>query len=148
MRLQKGFTLIELMIVIAIIAILASVALPAYTEYVTRGKIPEATSGLAQDRIQLEQYFQDHRTYVSSGTTCGGTRPADTNNFTFGCVAADVPSPTFTITATGRVNTPLEGFVYDINQSNVRTSTISPPTPSKWTASSTSCWITKPGGAC
>ena len=57
---QKGFTLIELMIVVAIIGILASIAIPQYSDYVKRGKAAEATSNLATLRIKMEQCFQDN----------------------------------------------------------------------------------------
>ncbi len=59
----SGFTLIEMMITVAIVAILASVALPSYSEYVLRSKTEEATSGLAELRVRMEQYFQDNRKY-------------------------------------------------------------------------------------
>ncbi len=48
---NAGFTLIELMIAVAVVAILAAVALPSYQDYVRRGNIPEATSALGQGRI-------------------------------------------------------------------------------------------------
>jgi len=58
MKLSNGFTLVELMIVVAIIAILASVGYPAYTNYVTQGKLLDATSGLSDGRIKMEQFFK------------------------------------------------------------------------------------------
>jgi len=68
---DHGFTLIELMITIAIIGILSAIALPAYNEYVIRGKIVEATATLAGHRVKMEQFFQDNRTYV--GACAAGT---------------------------------------------------------------------------
>lgn len=146
MKLQKGFTLIELMITVAIVAILALVAMPAYNDYVLKSRLPEATSALAADRVQMEQYFQDNRTYANpaGSTTCGGTRPT-TNNFTITCAATDT---TYLITATGKASTPTEGFVYTINQSNTKTSAIASPAPSAWIGTNASCWLTKGGGRC
>ena len=56
-RVRRGFTLIELMVVVAIVAILAVVAMPAYTDYIVRGKIPDATSRLSAMQVQMEQFF-------------------------------------------------------------------------------------------
>src|SRR5262245_11579825 len=69
MSLQHGFTLIEVMVTVAVIAILAAVAYPSYSEYVRRGQLQEAFAAMADYRVKLEQYFQDHKGY---GTTPGG----------------------------------------------------------------------------
>lgn len=129
----NGFTLIEMMITVAIIAILASIALPAYTDYVTRARIAEATASLTGARINMEQYFQDNRTYV------GGPVPGDTSYFTYAAVTA---AATYTITATGVGGA--AGFVYTIDQSNAQTSTA----PTDWGGGSGTCWVRKKGETC
>jgi len=59
----EGFTLVELMIVVAMIAILAAVATPSYINYINRVKQSEATSQLLTARIEMEEYYADHNAY-------------------------------------------------------------------------------------
>lgn len=143
MKLQKGFSLIELLVVVAIVAILAAVALPAYQDYVTRGKIPDATSNLATKRVHMEQFFQDNHTYVGSDAA-GGPCAADTSSsryFSFACVIPN--SSTYTITASGGngADQSMAGFSYSVTESNTKGSA----TP--W-GNSLNCWVTKKGGGC
>lgn len=135
---QKGFTLVELMIVVAIIAILASIAIPAYSDYVTRGKIAQGISELADSRIKMEQFFQDNRTY-SPGINASSIGIASGNKPYFTYALGSVGLATYTITATGIGN--MSSFSYTIDQNNTKTST----TP--WGNSST-CWVKSKGGAC
>jgi type IV pilus assembly protein PilE len=92
MRSNSGFTLIEVMITVAIVAILAAIAVPSYNEYVQRARITEATSNLSDMRNKMEQYFQDNRTWTPGGgttppCTAGTVAPLPTSqNFTFACV--------------------------------------------------------------
>lgn len=125
--LDRGFTLIELMIAVAILAILATVALPSYTDYIRRSQITDATSTLAARRTSMEQFHQDHRNY-GTGTTCGndGTTqkvPAEvaTEHFTYGCVMSNA-NQNYVLTATGNPGN-TNGHVYTINDAGTRTTT-------------------------
>ena len=143
-RLEKragGFTLIELMIVVAIIAIILAIAIPAYQDYVTRGKIAEATANLGQLRVKMEQYFQDNRTYI--GGPCA-TAVNDAKYFTYACTAGQPTATTYQIQATGVSAQGMTGFAYTIDQSNAKATT---SVPSGWTSSAT-CWVIKKSGAC
>lgn len=150
MNLQKGFTLIELLVVVAIVAILTSVALPAYLDYVIRGKTPDATSNLANLRVQMEQYFQDNRAYiVGTITPCKASTTPDTTlsqYFDFSCVVGQPTATTFTLQAVGKNS--MAGFTYTIDQNNTKTSTITAPAHNNWIVPTTNCWVTKTGGAC
>jgi type IV pilus assembly protein PilE len=134
---QRGFTLIEVMVVVAIIGILSAIALPMYQDYVTRAKIPEATAILSTKRVQMEQFFQDNRTYTGA-PACAN----DTSGQNFDVVCAAVATETYTLTATGKGA--MAGFVFQVNQANARSSTT---TKSGWTGNS-NCWATKKDGSC
>ena len=139
----RGFTLIELLVVVAIIGIIAAFALPAYRDYVQRGKLTEAFSGLSDLRVRMEQYYQDNRRYNSAGTTCGAALPAS-RYFDFVCATANVASAqTYTATANGKASEGMTGFQYTITEANAKTSS----GPAGWTASA-SCWIRRQDGSC
>ena len=148
MRKSAGFTLIELMVTIVIVAILAAIAVPSYQQYIMRGKITEATSNLSSVRLQMEKYYADNRKYDNGTTgTCGVTMPTGANAryFTITCLSGNPNGggdQTYTITAAGIGA--MGNFTYTIDQSNVRQSTI---TETGWN-SSTTCWITKKGESC
>ena len=135
-RPTRGFTLIEVLITVAIVAILASIALPSYTAYVTRSRLPVALDALSSVATRMEQRYQDTGSYAN-GANCGVTLP-EVANFTLTCALADA-GQSYTVTATGAG--PVSGYAYTINQLGVRATTAHP----KGTVAN--CWSMR-GGTC
>ena len=141
-RWPRGFTLIELMISIAVIAVLSALALPGYREHIVRTHLVDATNGLSAMRANMERHFQDNRTYAS---VTGFANPcaAATTVGNFSIVCDGTPDATsFTVKATGSGN--VSGFVFKITHADVRSTTSA---PTGWTTCATQ-WITKKGQAC
>lgn len=136
---SSGFTLIEVMVVVAIIAILAAIALPAYSDYVIRSRIAEATSGLAAKRARIEMFFDNNRTYADAPECTADS--ATSSVFTFSC-SGTPNTTTYTLQAVGAGQ--MAGFTFTINQANARATTSA---PSGWTTNA-SCWVTRKGGIC
>lgn len=102
MKNVKGFTLIELMIVVTIVAILAAVAIPQYSQYVVRGNRTAAQAYMMDVATREKQYLLDARSYTDNLTTLGmGTTPTDVSrNYTITINVPVATTPSFTITAT------------------------------------------------
>ena len=108
MKSKKGFTLIELMIVVAIVAILAAVGFPSYSNYQKKARRSEAQQLMLDTANKLEQYLLNTRVYITDftkinvskdGWTCTATACA--NDHYSVAIALDAgPPPTYTITAT------------------------------------------------
>ena len=149
MKKSAGFTLIEIMVVVVIIGILAAIAVPQYTEYVRRSQLSEAQSLLSDLRVQMEQFYQDNRTYTSAAAgiigNCGVPQPAagSVRFFVPACVAT---ATTYTLTANGIAGTRTAGFSYTINEQNQRRTTAL-PAGFATIATPSNCWVINKGAA-
>lgn len=143
----RGFTLVEVMVTVAIIAILAAVAIPQYTSYVTRSRLTDASTGLATMRAQMERYYQDNRTYGNTGTFVSPCNNATASARTFGnfviSCTGTLDTTQFTLQAVG--NGAVSGFTYTINQQDQRATVA---IPSNFGSTCASKWIMKKGDTC
>ena len=143
----RGFTLIELMIVVAILGVLMAIALPSYRSYVIRGSLTDAATGLTSMRADMEAYYQNFRTYAAAN---GGSPPcvngAKYGKFTIGC---DAPAANgYLLRATSTDNL-LKNFQFTVDQAD-RRQTVS--APAGWigggAASCATRWVLVKGEAC
>jgi type IV pilus assembly protein PilE len=138
-RRARGFTLIELMITVALVAILARIAVPSYLDYVKRGKLQEAYNTLTSAALTNGQFYQDNRTYVSAT----GCSTAATTYFNYSCTATSTTD--FTLQAQGKSGTAAEGFTFTVDSSGTRKTTA---VPSGWTLPAVNCWSNNRSGTC
>jgi type IV pilus assembly protein PilE len=130
-RAEGGFTLIELMVAVAIAAILSAIALPAYMAYVQRARVPPALDALSSYHVRMEQRFQDVGSY-----SCALVAPA-ASHFTISC---SLSAGGFTASAVG--SGPMTGYEYRINESGTRTTHAHPkgkPAGSCWSIKGQTC---------
>lgn len=139
---NAGFSLVELMIAVAIIGILASVAIPSYRDYVRRGQIPDALAALSDYRIKLEAYYQDYRNY-GDGDACASSSTAnwkdfkapDGSKFAYKCATSD-GGQGFVLTASGNTGTAVAGHEYTLDHNNSKVTVTF-----KGKAAGKSCWL-------
>jgi type IV pilus assembly protein PilE len=130
------------MIVVVIVGILASIALPAYNDYIVRGKLTEATTNLSDLRVKAEQFFADNRTYVGFGCAVGA---GNAKHFDYAC--DDLTATTYTIIATGKADEGVGDFDLRLDQTSTK---ITQAAPENWTGEAlpANCWILKKGDTC
>ena len=80
---MRGFTLVELMIVVAILGIIAAIGVPMYTGYVDTSRVTGAHTGLRQIYLQQEQFFTDNNAYYANTNTCAADFTANINTDLF-----------------------------------------------------------------
>jgi type IV pilus assembly protein PilE len=165
MQHKKGFTLIELMITVAIVAVLAGIALPSYSDYVTRSKFAEATGNLADLRVKMEQAYGDNRRYngpaaVPVAGQCGipgGNAPiaADARYFTYTCASTNpggnpIGDQQFVLTATGVPAQGLGGISFTVNHANAKQTLVTGGSDmaNKGYAAAAACWVRKKPSDC
>jgi type IV pilus assembly protein PilE len=117
-HLQNGFTLIEVMITVAIVGILSAVAYPSYTDHIRRSRVADSLALLSKYQLTMEQASQDNGNYGT--TACAVAVPAATAYFTISCTLG-TGGLTYVATATG--TGPLAGNVYTINESGTKATT-------------------------
>ena len=143
-QIQKGFTLIELMIVVAIIGILAAVAIPAYQDYIIKAKLSKVVTSVDTIKLAYASYFQENGGFISGGfgsnwtslgfVAAGPTKTTEISNITDTTSTASVGE--FVITL---ANIKAASPAIDTSTVKFTTSPVQGDTVMKWT---TTCSVT------
>jgi type IV pilus assembly protein PilE len=129
---NRGYSLIELAITLVVIAILASIALPAYRQYILRGHRTDATRALQDLAAREESYFFSNNAYASSLTTLGAASSTQGNYFSLGVASASSTAYSVTATAQGAQTKDTACTAFALNQAGQQTSS--------GTGTAATCW--------
>jgi len=147
---STGFTLIELMIVVVIVAILAAIAMPMYDDYIKRGRIAEGLVPLADMEARMEQFFQDNRTYdgacpEDTSIKTVAPKPFATDFFEYRCTG--LTGNAYTVEAGGKGA--MQGFHYKLIRTDGRVKRETASVPEGWGENMPKeCWVRARGGVC
>jgi type IV pilus assembly protein PilE len=142
---HKGFTLLELMIVVAIVGILAAIALPAYQNYIIRTKRADATGALMAATNAMERYRANNFSYAGAATTppFNANVPSDGTQGAYYTLSVITPTATSYTLSAAATGSQLAGLgaaeTLTINQQGVKTWTLDGVLKSCWPGSTASC---------
>jgi prepilin-type N-terminal cleavage/methylation domain-containing protein len=158
MQQARGFTLLELMVVMVVLAILAGIALPSYTDYVVRGRLTEGYGNLADLRIRMEQFYMDNRRYDDlpasgiCGIVGGNTPSTSARYFTYECLPGNLGglgAQGYVLTARGVAAQGLAGISYTVTQMNVRATQVDAGSDmANRGYAAAACWVRKKPAEC
>lgn len=133
---NRGFTLVEMLIVVAVIGVLMSIALPSYNDYMMKGKMAEAMTVLSDLQAREEAYYTDNRAYAALTPRTGQVTYFTTTSCATTTVGG-LANQGYTCTATSSTL----GYSYTVDQTGAKT-TVKPG------GSTVACWLKTPNGSC